>query len=78
MEMKDAIIVICIVILVPPSFTSQSGTISAEIGSQVTLTCAVSGDPHPTITWYYGHEPVPLDEDNEEKYQGLIQLLIKF
>ena len=59
----------------PPSFTSQSTTKSAEIGSQVTLTCAASGDPHPTITWYHSGEPIPLDEDNEDKYQGTVIVL---
>ncbi|XP_067938237.1 peroxidasin homolog isoform X2 [Watersipora subatra] len=54
---------------VPPSFTEQPSSVSAEMGSDITLTCSASGDPHPTISWHHADQAIPLNEETEDKYE---------
>ena len=37
---------------VAPSITTQSSSMTVELGSRVTLSCTAAGNPIPSIRWY--------------------------
>ncbi|XP_047509696.1 irregular chiasm C-roughest protein-like isoform X1 [Pieris napi] len=45
----------------PPSFRTRPRNIEAEIGSSVTLSCDVDGQPQPEIRWLF-HEPARIGQ----------------
>ena len=53
----------------PPTFTTTSSTISVEVGASVTLKCAATGDPDPTLSWIRYDEEITQQSD-DDKYEG--------
>ena len=51
------------VVSVAPTFTAQLENVSARDGSEVTLSCVVSGHPSPTVSWYHNDRNV--DDSND-------------
>ncbi len=47
--------------IVPPSFTILSNNTVTE-NTPLSITCAASGDPTPSITWLFGGLVVPSNE----------------
>ena len=41
-----------------------------EVGDIVTLRCAASGHPNPSITWFYGHDDIDQDHVSEKDVIG--------
>lgn len=39
--------------IVAPSATATQSSLTKTQGQTVQLTCTITGDPHPTVTWYH-------------------------
>jgi len=46
-----------------PSFTTRLEDVSARDGSEVTLSCVVSGHPAPSVSWYHDERCVDAGQD---------------
>ena len=49
--------------VVAPTFTTPLESVTARDGSEVTLSCVVSGRPAPSISWYHNDQNVDASKD---------------
>lgn len=53
-------------IIVAPTATAKNATVSVVEGGNVSLSCVVTGDPFPDISWYSGE--VLITEDTPSTF----------
>lgn len=64
---------------VGPEFTKQLENVSARDGSEVTLSCVVSGQPTPSVSWSHNDRSIDASTDyaiNRDPSSGRCQLVI--
>jgi len=62
-----------------PAFVSQLQNVSARDGSEVVLSCVVTGHPAPTVSWYHNDRNIDASTDfsiSYDKSSGRCQLVI--
>ena len=64
---------------VPPTFTKNLENITATDGREVTMSCVVTGQPMPEISWFHNHKCIDKSEDfviTYDHHTGRIDLVI--